>query len=85
MKNQWTPRDQAELDALQKRKDAFETEARKPLDAVVKQLDLRVGMVNPLNPGAGRPHPDSVSDLLMQHADALRDALEPFDSGVRAG
>jgi hypothetical protein len=24
------------------------------------------------------------TDKLIQHADALRDALEPFDSGVRA-
>jgi hypothetical protein len=85
MKNQWTPQDQAELDALQERKAAFEAEARKPLDAVVMQLDLRVGLVNPLSIRPNKPYPTHVSDLLMRHADALREALKPFGSGIRCG
>lgn len=82
MKNQWTSRDQAELDALQKRKAAFETEARAPLNKLVADLGLHLGFEAP-SLGPTPPYPVRVVDVLIGRADALRDALEPFDSGIR--
>lgn len=80
LKNKWTPQDEAALKGLAARKEAFESEAKAPLTKFVVQHNLRVGgeLLNP------RAHSDTVA-LLIANADALRDALAPFDSGVRCG
>lgn len=74
LKNRWTPQDEAALTGLLDRKKAFEAEARAPLEALVREFDMR-------------PDPDynNVVDRLILRADEFRDALAPFDSGVRCG
>jgi hypothetical protein len=87
MKNQWTSRDQAELDALQKRKAAFDAEARKPLYDVAAAMGLTTSDAPswaPPSPNPQIPH-QVVVERLISFAGTLRDALEPFDSGVRCG
>ena len=84
MKNQWTLRDQAELDALTKRKAAFESEARAPLNKLVASMGLSLGLEAP-SLGPTPPYPSRIVDALIARADDLRDALKPFDSGVRCG
>lgn len=87
MKNQWSARDQAELDALVKRKAAFDAEARKPLYDVVAAMHLSTNDA----PGWAPPAPNPqvpyqvVVERLIAFAGTLRDALAPFDSGVRSG
>ena len=87
MKNKWSSRDQAELDTLQKRKAAFESEARAPLMTIAEKLRLTtVPALYPapsMNPPAAQVPWLEITKLLAANADALRDALEPFDSGVR--
>lgn len=78
LKNKWTLQDEAALKGLVARKEAFESEAKAPLTKFVAQHNLRVGgdVYNP------KAHSDTVA-FLIANADALRDALAPFDFGVR--
>lgn len=70
----WAPRDQVELDALIKRKAAFENQSMVPLLEVASYINV------------GGMHTDhEIAMLLRNHADELRDALKPFDSGIRVG
>jgi len=87
MKNQWTSRDQAELDALQKRKAAFDAEVRKPLYDVAAAMNLTTNDAPGWAPPAPNPQVPHqvVVERLIAFADTLRDALEPFDSGIRYG
>lgn len=66
----WTRRDQEELDRLLKRKEEFETRHRGHLTRVIITMT------------EAQPLP-AVVQQFIDHADALRDALAPFDSGVR--
>jgi hypothetical protein len=86
MKNQWSAKDQAELDALVKRRDAFNEEARKPLYDVAAAMNLALNDASggaPPAPNPQRPH-RVVVERLIAFAGTLRDALEPFDSNTRA-
>ena len=72
LKNNWSRRDEEELACLLARKKAFESEARAPLEELVREFDMR-------------PDPDynNVIDRLIIRADEFRDALKPFDSRIR--
>lgn len=69
----WTLRDQADLEELQRRKDEFFEKNRRPV------IDVAAKII------CGR-HTDefTVADKMIEHAEAIRDALAPFDSGTRA-
>lgn len=77
--NQWTPADEAELRALQERKAAHERTAKAVLEPMVADLLRATGMT-----AAPFAVVDALSHLTA-NADAWRDALAPFDSGVRQG
>lgn len=68
----WSRRDQAALDDLQKRKQT----ARMPVHAVITRIRAALGAVY---------GPDQMVDEFINRADAIRDALAPFDSGIREG
>lgn len=68
----WTLRDQQELEALQARRIKFYKEKTAPV------LDVARNIVS-----AGWDSPEELAQTLIQYADSLRDALAPFDSGVR--
>jgi hypothetical protein len=78
LKNKWTPQDEAALKGLVARKEAFESEAKAPLTKFVVQHNLRIAG----DAFSLKAHLDTVA-LLTANADALRDALAPFDSGTR--
>lgn len=69
MKDRWTIQDEAELQRLTKRKAETIAKHMKPLDEIAKKLNTSSD--------------ESLAESLVWNADALRDALEPFDSGVR--
>jgi hypothetical protein len=83
LKNKWSQRDEAELACLLDRKKAFEAEARAPLNKIVVDMGLSLAPSQSLGPQP--PYPSRIVDLLVARADELRDALAPFDSGVRCG
>lgn len=83
LKNKWSNRDEAELKALLSRKKAFEAEARAPLNKIVVDMGLSLAPAQSLGPQP--PYPSRIVDLMILRAEALRDALAPFDSGVRSG
>lgn len=83
VRSRWSAREEAQLQELIERRRRIMEENREPVLVIV---------------GTFRPDPDridgantlqefhsQVADWLIANADALRDALEPFDSGVRAG
>ena len=61
---------------LIRRKQAFELTARMPVHDVVARIRTALGAIY---------GPDQMVDEFINHADAIRDALAPFDSGVREG
>lgn len=67
----WTQREEAALKELVERRARIMAERRKPLDAIATHIE------------ADTVRGDSIVDSLIKHADALREALRPFDSGVR--
>lgn len=71
-KETWTPADEAKLAELEDRKERVMRERRLPVLAFVREL-----------PTVHSIDEDDVVDWLIQHADTLRDLLQPFDSGVR--
>ena len=77
LKNKWSQRDEAALTELLDRKKAFEAEARAPLNKIVADMAQSLGPQS--------LYPWQIVDLMIARADALRDALAPFDSGVRSG
>jgi hypothetical protein len=70
MKDRWTTQDEHNLQMLLKRKTETTERNMKPLVLIARLLDTD-----------GRD--EELAKSLAQHADALRDALEPCDSGVR--
>lgn len=70
----WTDADERELQSMINRKAAFETQARIPVINVVQRIRGTLGAVH---------NESQLVDALITHADAIRDALAPFDSGVR--
>lgn len=69
--DRWTQQDEAELKRLTERK-------RKLFDQNVKAVRKLV-----INCGLADENSDNIAENLALNADAFRDALEPFDSGVR--
>lgn len=69
-KQSWTKADQAALDELTARKERVMLEQREPLIEVVNRMPAKS---------------QALVDWLIHNADAVRDALQPFDSGVRPG
>lgn len=72
----WTDADERELRSMINRKAVFETQARRPVIDVVQRIRGTLGAVH---------NESQLVDALITHADAIRDALAPFDSGVREG
>ena len=71
----WTLDDEATLVALQARREHFISTARQPVFDAVAQMW----------PATARTSEQAeLVDTFIKHADAIRDALAPFDSGVRA-
>lgn len=73
MKYLWSRTDQRNLEELLARKAGFEEESFLPLVSVIKQLHC----IDPTLDAR-----DAAVNL-RNYADVLRDALAPFDSGVR--
>jgi hypothetical protein len=74
----WSPRDQDTLNELIARKKAYDEEMLKPIDDLLaRTLTLDAG------PGIAKSQ-RKIRTWLIWNADAVRDVLAPFDSGVRA-
>lgn len=73
MRIQWYGKDQLLLDELLERKSAFEAQSIGPLVAVLERMACfeRLAQI------------DDLVKIFRRHADDLRDALKPFDSGMR--
>lgn len=81
MNTKWTAADQRALDELTKRKADFETTAGVPVNNIAKVLAAELESF-----GYATSDDKTVSALaraLRNNAEAVRDVLEPFDSGVR--
>lgn len=86
LKNKWSRQDEAALTELLDRKKAFEAEARAPLNKIVVDMGLSLAPAQSLGPQPPQPpYPSRIVDLMILRAEALRDALAPFDSGVHYG
>lgn len=73
----WTRDDENDLRALLKRKQAFDAAAHAPvLDVAINIRTLVNSMVEP-------DANESLVSALINYADSIRDALAPFDSGIR--
>ncbi len=70
----WSRRDEQVLAELLERKRRFELTARMPVHDVVNRIRAALG---------GAYGPDQMVDEFINNADSIRDALAPFDSGVR--
>jgi hypothetical protein len=71
--SKWSPKDQAKLQELQQRKAEHDAINLKRLVAVVECFGC-IGNTTT---------PEEVAEVLIANADAVRDALAPYDSGVR--
>lgn len=76
--DKWSAADEALLADLTARRAAFLEKNKQPLFKALADSGLTTG------PGQ-RPlmYGDQIVDAMILHADAFRDALAPFDSGVR--
>lgn len=70
----WSKADEQRLKELQDRKAAWELSRLNPVYDMIKKVHPGVEGVNRL---------ESVGERMIKHADLIRDALAPFDSGVR--
>lgn len=68
----WTPADEYRLRTMQERKDRVLAARRKPVEDLVRAMPARAF------------DEETVTSWLIDYAEAMRDALAPFDSGVRA-
>lgn len=72
----WTQGDEADLQSMLKRKSEFMSKTREPVIIAVRMIRHTLGRVY---------NETQEVDALITHAEAIRDALAPFDSGVREG
>lgn len=78
----WTQADEATFNEMQARRAIVVMERRKPLCLLARKLEMHLDDVN----NGSREEVwdfNTITDWLIAHADAIRDALAPFDSGVR--
>lgn len=68
----WTAKDEASLQELNERKARIMEENREPLRILAAAL-----------PTTHTNDIEDVVDWMISNAEAMRDALEPFDSGIR--
>lgn len=74
----WSPADQQQLNEPIERKKAFDEEMVKPIDDLLaRTLTIDAG------PGIAKSQ-RKIRTWLIWNADAVRDVLKPFDSGIRA-
>lgn len=73
VKSKWTAADEAALHELTERKQRIMSERRGEVHKVAELVYFHNMLI------------DELTDALIANADALRDALAPFDSGVRLG
>lgn len=74
----WSPADEIRFNEMQARRSIFHSTKR--ADVVRVWNDSFPSHMH-INRHAGNE--DAIIDAMIQHADAFRDALAPFDSGVR--
>jgi len=67
----WTTNDEQRLQEMLVRKQLFTSRTRAKLEEVVEQFFYSYMSAN------------DIVDELIKHADDIRDALQPYDSGVR--
>ncbi len=84
----WSKADEAELQSMLKRKATFTEEAERPVRSVI--VAVRTSLDNSLGncslDWSDLTSNDGVEILvatLINYADSIRDALAPFDSGIR--
>lgn len=88
-RSRWTAADEARLQELTERKARIMTEARQPLLQLIFTVLADWHRQSDSVQQNTLEDPDAlkgwVAEQLIGNADALRDALAPFDSGVRPG
>lgn len=72
MKERWTNEDERQLMQMQERRARLLKEGFEPLAALVADEAL-----------CNCANNKEIAECLMKRADEFRDALEPFDSGIR--
>ena len=80
VRSRWTPADESRLAELIERKRRITDENMGPVTSLVTSFECEV-LRSPIQCG-GDLYP-MLRSFLIDHADYVRDALEPFDSGVR--
>lgn len=75
----WNKGDECLLQSLIERKQAFQAAAIQPVEKVVHVLTLSDG----IKPNCLETFRKHMVRMLVNNADEIRDALAPFDSGVR--
>lgn len=86
-KTQWTHEDEAAFLEMSERRERVVGERTARVDAIVSEITKYAGLGNvPACPGSPdmRPSNEKLRAALIARADEVRDALAPFDSGVRA-
>lgn len=85
MKATWTPADEAQFQALAKQRDEIRGRNESAVRIVAASIRRTVAEKNP-TPSSAASDTELTSELaraMILHADSIRDALAPFDSGVR--
>ncbi len=79
----WTPADELSLQTLTERKTRFMEVSRAPIEMIV--LGLTPPNLTELNRFPVKEHAlrKYMVEMMINNADEIRDALAPFDSGVR--
>jgi hypothetical protein len=83
----WTREDERQLQVMQERKERVEAQRDAELRPIARQIAHQLARSPELPENALRGLETQVTDALVgvlkNYADTLRDALAPFDSGVR--
>jgi hypothetical protein len=79
----WSVQDQRALDDLIERKEQFMTINQAPIEEIV--VGLTPGHLTDLEKLPVKTHAlrKYMTEMMINNADQIRDALAPFDSGVR--
>lgn len=85
-KDRWTPEDEARFVELARKRERIQGLMRSAVLNVALKLTEKPTFAPPLpgtTPTMPQSEADRLTDRMIANADALRDALQPYDSGVR--
>lgn len=80
MAERWSEADEAKFNEMQARRERVQSQRREFARNALEPFFVCVHADTDISGDAWR---ETVTDLMIKHADAIRDALAPYDSGTR--